>query len=106
MEEVHVYLVPSGNLKEAVNSEHVDGLGISVVSTSLKITDVECGDSILIRLSGVAVMAVAEYMEVGVAHYMKVLRTLWLSYRMEVIISWKRVAEILTVSLVPKDTLR
>ena len=65
MEEVHVYLVPSGNLKEAVNSEQVNGLGISVVSTSLTITDVECGDSILIRVSGVAVMAVAEYMEVG-----------------------------------------
>ena len=65
MEEVHVYLLPSGNLKEAVSSEQADGLAISVVSTSLTITDVECGDSIIIRLSGVAVMAVAEYTEVG-----------------------------------------
>jgi hypothetical protein len=30
-----VYLLPSGNLKEAVNSEQADGLGISVVSKSL-----------------------------------------------------------------------
>lgn len=65
MEEVHVSLLPSDNLKEAVASEQADGLGISVVSTSLTITDVECGDSILIRLSGVAVMAVVEYMAVG-----------------------------------------
>jgi hypothetical protein len=40
IEEVHVYLLPSGNLKEAVNSEQEDGLGISVVSKSLTITEV------------------------------------------------------------------
>jgi hypothetical protein len=38
-----------------------------------------------------------------VAHYKKVLRTLWLSYKREVTISWKRVAETL---LVPIDTRR
>jgi hypothetical protein len=41
MEEVHVYLLPSGNLKEAVNSERVDSLRISVVSISFTIADVE-----------------------------------------------------------------
>lgn len=61
VEEVHVYLLPSGNLKAAVNSEQAGGLGISVHVVS--ITDVECGDSMW--LSGVAVITVVEYMTVG-----------------------------------------
>jgi hypothetical protein len=65
IEEVHVYLLPSGNLKEAVNSEQADGVGRSVVSKSLSITEVECGDSIFMWLSGVAVTAVVEYTMVG-----------------------------------------
>ena len=62
IEEVHVYLLPSGNLNEAINS---DGLGRSVVSKSLSITEIECGDSIFMWLSGVAVTAVVEYTMVG-----------------------------------------
>jgi len=54
-------LTSIGNLKEAVHSEQAGGLGISVHVVS--ITDVECGDSMW--LSGVAVMAVVEYMTVG-----------------------------------------
>jgi hypothetical protein len=65
IEEVHVYLLPSGNLNEAVNSEQADGLGRLVVSKSLSITEVECGDSIFMWLSGVAVTAVVEHMMVG-----------------------------------------
>jgi hypothetical protein len=45
------------SLNEAVNSEQVDGLGRLVVSKSLSITEVECGDSIFMWLSGVAVTA-------------------------------------------------
>jgi hypothetical protein len=60
-----------------------DSLRISVVSTSFTIADVEWGDSISIRLSGVVVMSVAEYITVGWL-------TTWRGYRHRCcFIGWK-----------------
>ena len=59
--DVGISFLTMENLKEAVNSERADSLRISAVSTSFTIAGVEWGDSIIILLSGVVVMAMAEY---------------------------------------------